>query len=143
MQLDTARFGALALGASDLLFFPEGLIGFEDLHAWSLLREGSLCWLQAVEDPTIALPVVSPFCHVANYRLRLREADCRPLEWESPEYAVVLAVVAQQQGQWTLNLRAPLLVRPDLRRGRQVIASGEHSLQHVLPRTAGKARKSA
>ena len=143
MQLDTARFGTLAFDACDLLLFHEGLIGFEHLHAWALLHEGPLYWLQAIEEPQTALPVVSPFRCSPDYRLRLSPADCRPLELGSSEQAVVLTVVAQERGSWTLNLRAPILVRPELRLGRQVIAAGEHSLQHVLPRIARNARKSA
>jgi len=143
MQLDTARFGPLTCDASDLLLFPEGLIGFEHLHAWLLLREGLLCWLQAVEEPGIALPVVSPCDYVVDYRLRLTADDFRSLNFGSREQVAVLAVVGQHGSQWTLNLRAPILIQPELRLGRQVISGSEHSLQHVLPCATHSVRKSA
>jgi len=143
MQLDTARLGRLHCDASDLLLFPEGLIGFEHLHAWLPLREGALCWLQAVEDPRVSLPVVSPFDFVPGFQLRLQPDDCRSIQLHSAEHIVVLAVVGQDEGHWTLNLRAPILLQPDIRLGRQVIASGDYSLQHILPRTTRSARKSA
>jgi flagellar assembly factor FliW len=143
MQFDTARFGRVTCDASDLLLFPEGLIGFEQLHAWLLLREGRLCWLQAIEEREVALPAASPFDFVVDYRLQLDAANCRSLEIDPREEMALLAVIGQHGSQWTLNLRAPILIRPALRLGRQVIASGEYSLQHVLPRTTHSARKSA
>jgi flagellar assembly factor FliW len=142
MQLDT-RFGTLDCEARDLLLFPEGLIGFEHLHAWVLLRERPLAWLQAVEDLQIALPVVSPFRYVADYRLRLDSSDCRLLDLNAPGQAVVLAAVGRHDEQWTLNLRQPILIRPEQRLGRQVVAGSGHSLQHVLPRSRGSVRKCA
>jgi flagellar assembly factor FliW len=143
MQLDTARFGRLGCDASDLLLFPEGLIGFEHLHAWLPLREKALCWLQAVEDSRVSLPVVSPFDFMPGFHLRLQPDDCRSLQLLSPEQIVVLAVVGQHDRHWTLNLRAPILLRPDMRLGRQVITTDDYSLQHILPRTAHNTRKSA
>jgi flagellar assembly factor FliW len=143
MQLDTTRFGTLACEARDLLLFPEGIIGFEHLHAWAVLRELPLAWLQAVEDPQVALPVVSPFRCVADYRLQLDPSDGRLLELTSSQNALVLVVIGQHDGQWTLNLRAPIIVRPELRLGRQVVSGSEHSLQHVLPRLNGSVRKCA
>lgn len=143
MQFDTARFGRVTCDASDLLLFPEGLIGFEHLHAWLLLREGSLCWLQAIEDGQVALPVISPFDFVADYRIRLERDDCRSLAFDPREDVALLAVISQQGSRWTLNLRAPILIRPDLRLGCQVISSSEYSVQHALPRTTHIARKSA
>jgi flagellar assembly factor FliW len=143
MQLDTTRFGTLACEARDLLLFPEGIIGFEHLHAWAVLRELPLAWLQAVEDPQVALPVVSPFRCVADYRLQLDPSDGRLLELTSSQNALVLVVIGQHDGQWTLNLRAPIIVRPELRLGRQVVSGSEHSLQHVLPRLNCSVRKCA
>lgn len=143
MLLETARFGRLEYEARDLLLFTAGLIGFEQLHAWVLLREDSLSWLQAVEDPRIALPLVSPFPYVPDYCLQLPASECQPLQLTSDDNAVVLVVVGQNQNRWTLNLRAPLILRPELRLGRQVVTVNEHSLQHALPLRSGSIRKCA
>ena len=143
MQLDTTRFGTLGCEARDLLLFPEGIIGFEHLHAWAVLREPPLCWLQAVEDAQIALPLVSPFRCVANYRLQLDSSDGRLLDMTASRTALVLVVIGQHDGQWTLNLRAPIIIRPELRLGRQVVSGSGHSLQHALPRLDGSVRKCA
>lgn len=143
MRLDSDRLGTISCDAGDLLLCPNGLIGFEHLHAWMLLREGGLWWLQAIEDSQIALPVVSPFDYVSDYRLCLQRDDCGSFELGSPEQLVVLAVLGEHDRQWTLNLRAPILIQPKLRLGCQVVAGDEHSLRHVVPRTAVSARKSA
>ena len=143
MHIDTSRFGTLACEARDLLLFPDGLIGFEHLHAWVLLHESPLSWLQAVTESEIALPVVSPFSYVADYQLQIDAHDGLQLDLNSRDQTVVLVVIAQQDRQWTLNLRAPILIRPAQRLGRQVVSNSEHSLQYVLTRSRRSARKTA
>jgi flagellar assembly factor FliW len=143
MHLDTPRFGPVSCDAGDVLLFPEGLIGFEPLHLWTVLYEGPLIWLQAVEDCQVSVPVASPFHVLPHYSLTLPPRECRPLQLDSPNQAIVLAVIGQRGSEWTLNLRAPILIRPEVRLGRQVIAGSEHSLQHVLPRFVRSPRKSA
>jgi flagellar assembly factor FliW len=143
MLLDTARFGSLSYEARDIVLFPEGLIGFEQVHAWILLDEEPLFWLQAIDDRQISLPVVSPFRYVPEYSLALQASQCGPLHLGAAEQAVALVVVSQHERDWTVNLRAPIIIRPDLRLGRQMITPSEHSLQHVLPRAVGRGRKTA
>jgi flagellar assembly factor FliW len=143
MLLDTARFGQLPCSPRELLLFPEGIIGFEHLHAWLLAEEQPLVWLQAVENADVALPLVSPYLFVPEYRLQISADDRRSLQLTAEARPFVLVVVSQHDSQWTINLRAPLLIRPELQLGRQVVTDDEQPLRHVLPRSLGNFRKSA
>lgn len=143
MLLQTARFGSLEVAVRDLLVFPAGLIGFEDLRAWTLFSEFPLAWLQSVEDPQIALPLAYPFSYVPDYQLRLGSSDCSELQLSSEVRPLVLSVAVKHSLEWTLNLRAPVVIHLAARLGRQVITPDEQPLRHVLPRALHTVRKSA
>src|SRR5262245_53810038 len=112
MLLETARFGRVECSPREIVVFPTGLIGFQHLHTWLLFDEEPLVWLQAVEDTQIALPLVSPFRYVPEYCLRLATADYSDLNLTAGEQAIALAVVGHEKSQWTLNLRAPVILWP-------------------------------
>jgi flagellar assembly factor FliW len=143
MRLDTVRFGPLSCTPHNFLLFPGGLIGFEGLTSWLLLDERPLSWLQSVEDPSVALPLASPFHFVPEYCFRLSTDDCQSLHAQGGSRLLVLAVVVRDGGQWTMNLRAPVLINQAAAMGRQLVTIEEQPLRHALPCTVGALRKCA
>jgi flagellar assembly factor FliW len=146
MRIRTTRFGTLSVEADDLLNFPAGLLGLEDCRQWVLLAdeaEESLGWLQCTTRPELALAVVSPRRFVPDYRFRTFRGELAPLELPSLEEAQVLVAVARHDGELTLNLRAPILINPAARKGRQIATNDEHPLQFVIPAAPARLKKSA
>lgn len=145
MDIKTSRFGLLTVDVEDLIQFPAGLLGLEDLHAWVLLADAgneSLAWLQSATRPEVALAVVSPRRFVPDYQLRVPKGEVAPLQLTDVRQAQVLVVVGKSGGDLTLNLKAPLVVNPERRLGRQVVSNGDLSVQHRL-HPAATLRKSA
>jgi flagellar assembly factor FliW len=143
MDVATTRFGQLACSTKDLLLCPDGLIGFEDLRLWTVLVEEQIVWLQSVEQAEIALPTVSPFSFVADYQPEISAADLATVGYTAHDAPYLLSVLSQHGSDWTLNLRAPLVVHFEQRLARQVITVNEQSLRHVLVGTSGSLRKTA
>ena len=143
MKIATTKFGQIQGSARDLLLFPEGLIGFEDLRLWLLLREQALVWLQSAEQAEIALPCASPYTYQPDYQPRFNSTDAHWVVSPPEQQPLLLAVVNRNGGDWTLNLRAPLVVRLADRTGRQIITANEQSLRCVLPRAVDAVRKTA
>lgn len=146
MQLATSRFGIVDVEADDVLLFPLGLAGFEHIQHWVLLADAdndAVAWLQSVQQPEIALAVVSPRRFVPDYQVRVSRGQLNGLELSSTEDACVLAIMAKHEGQLTLNLRAPIVINLEGRLGRQVITTDEQPLQMELPVTSASARKIA
>jgi flagellar assembly factor FliW len=147
MLINTSHFGAVEIEIDDILLFPRGLIAFEDCRHWVLLADAenaALAWLQSVSRPEVALPVVSPRRFSSGYAVRVTRGQLLPLEFSQFDQVFVLAVVAQSDGDLTLNLKAPLILNLDRRLGRQVITSDEQPVALALSRTARPAlRKSA
>lgn len=145
MQINTTRFGAVEIQPTDVLDFPLGLIGLEPWTKWVVLADGEnpgLGWLQSTERADLALAVVSPRRFVPDYKVRLSARDLVPLEAPqgvTPQVIVAMSSHGGQQGQGahgpgalSLNLKAPILVCLETRRGRQVVAKDDHPVQHWL-----------
>lgn len=140
MQINTTRFGPVAIQSTDVLEFPLGLIGLEPWCQWVVLADAhnpGLGWLQSTERAELALAVVSPRRFVPDYKVRVSSRDLGPLEAPAgAEPQVVVAVSSHSAegntGALSLNLKAPILVCLESRRGRQVVAKDDHPVQHWL-----------
>ncbi len=149
MLLDTQRFGQLEIDEGRILTFDEGLPGFEAIHRFVLLQpdEGSLfMWLQAVDDPRLAFVIVNPNDFFSGYRLELSEEDRRHLGLASADEgaAFAIVVVPDDPREMTANLKAPVVVNPETRHGRQVIVNTKgYGLKHRIVSGTSPKRRSA
>lgn len=146
MVISTTRFGALEVRDDDVLDFPGGLLGFESCQRWVLLGDAeneALAWLQAMQRPELAVPVVSPRRFVPDYQLRVPRRELAGLELTAPHDAYVLAIVGRNDHGLTLDLRAPLVVNLGRKIGRQVISSDQQPLDHPLQEQSLPLRRSA
>ena len=92
MKIHTNRFGSIEIEPDDILFFRNGLVGFEDCRHWVLLADtdnSSVAWLQSMQHADIAMPVVSPRRFVVDYQVRLEPTDVDTLQLTSVEQAYV------------------------------------------------------
>ena len=112
MEVNASRFGRIQASPSDILTFEQGLIGLRQCRRWIVLADAqnpALGWLQSIDDPDVALGVVSPRRFVADYQLRVACHDTAELD-------VLLRTLRRRCGaadtETTLILRAgPPLAR--------------------------------
>lgn len=146
MDVITTRFGTLSVSPQDELYFNQGLIGLDDSRRWIVLTDSenpALGWLQSVEQGHIAFGIVSPRRFVPDYQLRVDRDDLRTLELATVRDAEVAVIVNRQAGGLTLNLRAPLVINVETRRGCQVVAKDAYPVQFSLATAAIQLRRSA
>jgi flagellar assembly factor FliW len=122
--IDSPRFGRLEVDEASLLIFPEGLIGVTGTRYALLARDedSAFLWLQSVEDPEFALPVVNPWRFFGTYDVRISDADAARIGLDDDHADADVYVTVRAAGaieDFTVNLRAPILVREG--RGWQVI----------------------
>ncbi len=135
MKINTSRFGSVEIRPDDILFFRGGILGFEDCQHWVILADAAnpaVAWMQSLQRPEIALPVVSPRRFVPDYQIQLEASDIDPLHLNSIEQAQVLGVVSRDKDVLTLNLRAPLIINLERRLGSQVITINQQPIQYEL-----------
>ena len=146
MNINTTRFGTLLVDVDDVVHFPHGLPGLEECRRWVLLadtKSDAVAWLQSIERQDIALAVASPRRFVPSYQIRIARRELELLELDSVEAVQVLVVLCKTGKSITLNLKAPLLINPNRRLGRQVVTNGELPIQYELGSDLPTLKKSA
>lgn len=146
MRLETARFGLIDVDAASILLFPRGLVGFEGHRHWVMLAEqDSDCigWLQSLHDGNLSLAVISPQAFIPKYVLRLHKEELATLPWGPGDDALALVIVSENDGKFTANLRAPVLINVTRGIGQQVVTADEQPLQFLLSQELMRQRKSA
>ena len=145
MDISTSRFGNLQVSPADILLFENGLIGLRQCRRWVVLADAqnaALGWLQSIDEAETALGVVSPRRFVADYQLRVSRQELATLALTNTRDAQVVVIVSRHAEGLSLNLRAPLVINVESRRGRQVIAKDPLPVRLVLP-VSGEMRLTA
>ncbi|HEX5308087.1 MAG TPA: flagellar assembly protein FliW [Solirubrobacteraceae bacterium] len=123
VTFESVRFGTIEVDEQAVIEFPLGLIGLGGTRYTLLDRNpgSGFQWLHCIEDPALALPVVSPTLFFSSFALQLSEEDRERTGIEDVTEADVYVTVraAPDPHEITANLRAPLLVRDG--RGHQVL----------------------
>ena len=128
--IKTRCFGEVDIEENKIVDFPEGILGFENLKRYTLIYDvkengerSKIAWLQAVDEPELALPVINPFDVKRDYDPIIRDALMKDLGDINSENAVVLLVVTVPSDvtKTTANLKAPIIINSDIRVGAQII----------------------
>jgi len=138
MKIQNTRFGEVEYQADEILHFPQGLIGFEQLHDFVVMpnkQKGPLFWIQSIDDPAIAFILTDPTNFFLDYKVEPEQAECEVLQADDVGDIYVLSIVTVSTNrEITLNLAAPILFNPKTRRAMQVILEGtSFSPQTPLP----------
>src|SRR6185295_12123717 len=107
-----------------------------------------IAWLQSVQTPGLAFPVVSAHGLVLDYPDVPLEpvAEKAGLGGSADDYAVLAVLCATQLQPATVNLLAPLLINSVTRQGAQVFLEGSRFTTRelfVLPKAAVEAETEA
>ena len=125
MKTINTRFGDVEYDPKEVLHFPHGLIGFENLHNFIVMpnkKEGPLFWIQSTDDPEIAFILTDPTNFFLDYKIEPSEEEKKILQITGKNDCYVLSVVTVPPSkELTLNLAAPILFSPENNRGIQVI----------------------
>jgi len=138
MKTLNTRFGEVAYDPENVLTFPEGLIGFENLRQFIVMpnqKDGPLFWIQSVEDPSVALILTDPTNFFLGYQVVPEAGEKKKLQLAAEEDCFTLVVVTvYPDRQVTLNLMAPILFAPGSNKAIQVILeNSDYSVQTPLP----------
>ena len=130
MKINTLRFGEIDIEEGRIFNFALPIIGFNDLKRFVILdlnKDSFFKWLQSVEDPSLAFPVVSVFSMNVDYTIDLPDNVVETLNISNVESILVLNIASIPQDnpqETTLNLLAPIIFNLDNQTAGQVILSG-------------------
>lgn len=130
MNLSTVRFGEIEIDEKRIFDFVLPLIGF-DTHKKFVVIEPSkdalFKWLQSVEDPALAFPIISVSSLSIDYTIDLPDAVVEALSITNVESLLVMNITSIPQDNpkgTTINLLAPLILNVDTQKAGQIVLSG-------------------
>ena len=130
MKIDTLRFGKIEIDENRIFKFALPIIGFNELKDFIILdlnKDSFFKWLQSVEDPALAFPIVSVFSMNVDYSIDLPDNVIEALKIKDAESLLVMNVASIPQNNpqgTTINLLAPIVFNLDELLAGQVILSG-------------------
>ncbi len=131
MLIKTTRFGQVKIDTDDILAFPEGILGFQDLKKFVLLDDPTdeiFAWLQSCDEPAIAFPVLEPELFAQDYKPTLAKADYEGLKMANMERARLFCIVTipDDPTLMTANMKAPIVVNVAAKSARQCVLQDNH-----------------
>ena len=130
MKLNTARFGEIDIEENRIFNFVMPIIGFDMLHKFIILdpnKDTLFKWLQSIEDPALAFPIISVSALNLDYTIDLPDNIVETLDIKNVESLFVMNITSIPQDNpkgTTINLLAPLIFNLDNQNAAQVVLSG-------------------
>ena len=151
MKAATRLFGEIEIDESKIITFEDGIIGFPDMKKFTLIfdeeKEGrpSISWLQSLDEPEIAFPVMDPLFVCETYNPSVEEELLKNLGTikEDNLYVLVTVTVPQNIKELAVNLKAPIVINTDTRKASQIIVEDDLPVRYRIYEILEEAKKKA
>lgn len=136
MRINTKIFGEVEIDDEKIICFEKGIIGFPELTQFALMHDAErtdgsgVRWLQSLQEPAFAMPVMDPLLVMADYNPEVEEELLKPIGELEPDQMLVLVTltVPSDIKKMSVNLRAPIVIHTDNRKACQVIVDDDKYL---------------
>ncbi|MDD6490917.1 MAG: flagellar assembly protein FliW [Firmicutes bacterium] len=132
MRINTKVFGEIEIADDKIIHFPSGIIGFPELTDFALVHDeekgvGSIHWLQSLQEPAFAMPVMDPLLVQPEYNPEVDDELLKPIGELVPEEMLVMVTVTVPSDltKMSVNLRGPIVINAAEKKACQVIVDGE------------------
>jgi flagellar assembly factor FliW len=132
MKINTRIFGEVEVADDKIITFDNGIIGFPDLRHFTLLHDEEkgtnvgIRFLQSIEEPTFAMPVMDPLIVKPDYDPEVDDELLKSAGNLTGENILVLVTVTVPSDltKMTINLQGPIVINVDERKACQIIIDG-------------------
>lgn len=126
MNIQTKFLGEMTIEEREIIQFPNGLPGFEDIKEYIILpleKDSPFAILQSIKQQEIGFVIALPFVFKQDYAFDLAEEDKVELIIESPEDLLTYSIVTLKEpfNSSTLNLQAPILINHKQKIAKQLV----------------------
>ena len=141
MKANTRIFGEIEIEDEKIITLEKGMIGFPDLNHFALIfdeekeqKDTTIMWLQSMDEPDIAFPVMLPHVVKEDYDPNVSEAAIAPLGDLTPEntYLLVTVTVPRNIKEFSVNLKAPIIINMDNHKGMQLIVEDDYPVKYKV-----------
>ena len=152
MRAETKWFGTIEVDDSKIITFDKGIIGFEWCKKFTIIYDldkgddKGLVWLQSLDEPQLALPVIQPQIVKDDYNPVIDNKLFSSLGENVDNESLIVYVtvtVPPDLTKMTCNLKAPVIINADTLKGVQLIAENDdyevkYPIYDILKEKSGK-----
>lgn len=143
MVVETRVFGTIEIAEEKVITFSRGIIGFPELKRFTLIYDteknsaGGIKWLQSLDEPGFAMPVMDPLAVNETYSPMVEDDLLKDIGELDPEEILVLCTVSVPKDitKISVNLQAPIVINAATRKAVQIIvddASGKYPVKYMI-----------
>ena len=133
MKINTNYHGEIELREEDILTLVNGMLGFEDIEKFVLIKEEDIfvAYLQSVKDD-IAFAVMDPFIIKQDYTFDIPDMVMKSLDIKSADEVVIktVVVVPEDITKIRTNLQAPIVFNKTNNKGMQIVLDDTYPLRY-------------
>ena len=148
MKVLTKAYGEMEIADRQLINFPHGLLGFEELREFALLdaAQAPFYWLQSLERVEVAFVLIDPRFFRPEYTPDVDAIELEEIGITDRDDMLVLAIVTipESAERMTANLQGPLIMNRRTHVARQSISTNPRwAVRHVIMDELAKAKQGA
>ena len=141
MKAITRIFGEIEIADEKIITMERGMIGFPNLNHFALIfdeekgqKQTSIMWLQSMDDTDIAFPVMDPHAVKEDYNPNVNEEIVAPIGELNEEntFVLVTVTVPKKIEDFSVNLKAPIVVNMDNRKAVQLIVEDDYPVKYKV-----------
>jgi len=129
MKINTKIFGEIEISEDKIITFESGIIGFPELKKFALLHDeekgtdAGIRFLQSLEEPGFAMPVMNPLVVKPDYDPEVEDQLLSGLG-EITEHNLLVLVTVSIPGdlkKMSVNLQGPFVINIEAHKACQII----------------------
>ena len=140
MKVNTKVFGTIEIDDDKIVNFDNGIIGFPHLKKFAILfdeeKKGAnkISYLQSLDEGDFALPIMNPTVVKEDYDPFVDNELLKPLgDLNVENIGIFVAVKVPKNIEGiTVNLKAPIIINVDEKKGAQVIVEDDYPVRFEI-----------
>ena len=138
MTINTRIFGEVSIGDDRMIHFPKGIVGFPELTDFALIHDaeagdqGGIRWMQSMQEPNFAIPVVDPLNIKADYNPEVNDDLLATIGGIDDILVLVTITVPSDITKMTVNLKAPIIINVPKKKACQLIVDQDYPVKYEI-----------
>jgi flagellar assembly factor FliW len=142
VKVNTNYFGEINIDDSEVIYFEDGLPGFEYLDKFVIIKQEDMIidWLQGIEED-ITFPIINPFLVNKEYEIKIPDNTIKKLEIQDHQDVEIYTMVTIPDNNiknMRTNLQAPIVINNKNKRGKQLILDERYPLRYMIFEKVGE-----
>ena len=132
MNINTRIFGEIEIADEKIITFEKGIIGFPEMKRFALLhneekgKDAGIRFLQSIDEPGFAMPVMDPLVVKPDYDPEVDDELLASVGELNQDNILVLvtATIPSDLTKMSVNLQGPIVINVDEHKACQIIVDG-------------------